>query len=183
MFEYEKGGIAEPAPPDFLAASDVPENLLRLRRGDAVRFREGAPRRRVHRVGYRKSAMAYLPEAEALLSWDGGELHQAEQLLRAHGVKHDSLRYVLARGLAARAKLGGPERGVHVLPCPDPGVMEVISTRRARLGTYYPPSGRGEDYEDGGLSGVRALVVVETYDGEFVSGDLERAPRIKEGPA
>lgn len=89
----------------------------------------------------------------------------------------------LARGLAHRAGLGGPERGVWVEPIPEDkaGRIGVVvgAPRQVRVGRYYPPRGAGEDYENGGLTGARTVTVwdVRLGDGgvwKMLAGDLVR---------
>lgn len=169
-------GLMLDEPPLFLTAAEVPPNLLRLKAGDRVRWADGATPRRVVRVGYRKSACDYLPDADRALR-DADAWAAARRLL-ALGMRDRDLRYALARGLAQRDRLGGPERGLHVRDATWlDREMTVTATRVVRLGTYYPPSGGGEDHEDGGLADARSVVLVSVGCAEVVSGDLVRVPR------
>ena len=78
----------------------------------------------------------------------------------------------------------GPETTIRKIdlnsPCPVRvgEVFEVESTRCVRLGERYPPSGSGEDYEDGGLTQPRTVVLVRLRGSrtEVISGDLAREP-------
>ena len=105
------------------------------------------------------------------------------------------MNWLLARALVRARGFGGPHRGVMVEDVPGPDDRRILpvstphwdgrpllveSTRRVRLGTRYPPSGSGEDYEGGGLSGLRIAVVVRVSGGwEMLSGDLRRATEYK----
>jgi hypothetical protein len=168
----------------FLIAPEVPPNLLRLRVGDVLRWVGSV--RLVTGVGYRKTAADYLDEARHRLNVDKNA-RQAALLLRAviHGSASTfdptprDLDWWLARRLAAADRLGGPERGLHVVESPylldyRDTPVKVLDTRVVRLGTYYPPSGGGDDYESGGLSGPRSVVLVSSDIGEVISGDLAR---------
>lgn len=169
----------------FLTAQEVPQNLLRLKRGDVLRWTR--PPRVVERVGYRKTAADFLDDAESLLRGEEGRaavLALRRALYGPSASRFDpapkDLDWYVARRLAARDRLGGPERGLVVR---DPAYLvdyadtpvEVHGTRVVRLGVYYPPSGGGEDYEDGGLEHPRSVVLVLSDIGEVISGDLRRA--------
>jgi hypothetical protein len=161
--------------PVFLTATEAPPNLLRLKPGERVRWASLERRRTVLRVGYRKIATDYLEEAGNLLCWDGGECWPTLQHLQKFGVNLNDLSFTLARGLARKNKLGGPDRGIWVVEAgPGPETFEVGPVRNVRLGTYYQPCGSGEDYTDGGLEHPRVVVLVSTEEGEVISGDLVR---------
>ena len=159
----------------FLTGETVPANLSRLKRGDRLAWADS--KRAVVRVGYRKSALDFKDAAKDLVN-SNPKLWGAYRTLRdATGAPDRYLFYALARGLASRARLGGPERGIVVEPqdwLPDE--IEVETTRVTRLGNYYPPSGGGEDYEDGGLTDVRCVVLVKAKGVHplLISGDLRR---------
>lgn len=177
--------------PSFLTAPEVPHNLLRLKPGDRVLFH--GPPRKVGRVGYRLTSKDFEAEARRLL--DLPEARQAlYNLAQALGVAHLDVEHAAARALAGKARLGGPERGIWTEPCRwlDGETMTVLSTRCVRLGTYYPgsggwshgPDGSEYDYESGGLSSPRTVVLVLLEEGpEVISGDLVRTPRINPSDA
>jgi hypothetical protein len=162
----------------FLTAADVPPNLLRLQPGDVLHWTREV--RTVERVGYRKTAADFITEADDLLdSNEGRRITLALAKLLGTQVSL-RLEWSAARALASKAGMGGPERGLHVRePFMYPGIYEatpvvVHSTRIVRLGRYYPPSGGGEDYESGGITNVRSVVLVSCDFGEVISGDLAR---------
>ena len=169
---------------EFLTAAEVPENLLRLKPGDKLQWHTP---RRVIRVGYRKSAQDYMDEAKKRLNSPASRSALLTLTINL-GLPPAGLdlQHPVARALAAKDGLGGPERGIWVQPRiapegePEPldlAPITVKSTYCVRLGTYYPPGGSGEDYEDGGLSSPRTVVlVVSTCGTTFISGDLRRIP-------
>ncbi len=175
----------------FLTAPEVPTNLLRLKPGDRVLFQ--GPPRKVVRVGYRLTSKDFEAEAQRLLDLPAArEAHY--NLAQALGVSRLDVAHAAARALAGKAQLGGPERGVWTGPCrwADGATMTVLSTRCVRLGTYYPgsggwshgPDGSEYEYEYGGLSSPRTVVLVRLAEGpEVISGDLVRAPRINPSDA
>lgn len=170
-------------PPDtFLTAADVPPNLLKLKRGTALRWKRRA--RTVVRVGYRKTADDYVDEAKEMLRSVAGQkvidglqfFLEGDRFGRASMLPE--LDNWIARRLVERDKFGGPDRGILVRDAPGldlaDSALVVYSTRVVRLGTYYPPSrGRDpDDYEDGGLAEPRSVILVRTDYGEVISGDL-----------
>lgn len=123
----------------------------------------------VEKVGYRKSWKDYYILAENLL-------HNipCPDSLKSIWTQRNHIKG-LAKAMADRDSLGGPERGVHLRDIPPPDrVLIVHGKRNARIGTYYPPSGHGEDYDDGGLRNAYTIVILSTSHGEFLSTDLER---------
>lgn len=187
--------IAEPHY-TFLTAGEVPPNLLRLQPGERVRILRP---RSVLKVGYRKSAADFVhAEAVSAISGVRAEILALERALlraaypsetaaasiwypqsRLH-LEYDKLQWVIARALARREHLGGPERGIHMATWDQhPAELSVESTRTVQLGTYYPPSGSGEDFDSGGLSDRRSVVLVRLgpVGVEVLSGDLERVSR------
>jgi len=171
-------------PREFLTAEQAPANLLRLQPGEVLRWKSSV--RLVERVGYRKSIPDYLDEARAALRTPEGL--RAVSLL--YGLIYGSpllmqeprlsrLDWFLARKLAFANGFGGRERGLLVRTSPysvdySATPVRVVSTRVVRLGTYYGPSGSGEDAESGGLGKPRSVVLVLADIGEVISGDLVR---------
>lgn len=147
----------------------------RIRQGDHVRV--CAPRAFV-RAGYRKTAANFADEALDLYRGLRRTHPEVVRLMQSR-----DLIQALARGLAHRAGLGGPERGVWVRPIPEAEVgrvgVVIGAPQQVRVGRYYPPSGSGEDYEDGGLAGARTVTVWTVRldeDGarQMLAGDLAR---------
>lgn len=179
--------IHTPNAPIFLTAAEVPPNVLRLQPGEQVRVLRV---RRVVRVGYRLSAKDFLPEAKRLLNTPASHAARLTLCVTVGVENIHGLTYAVARALAAKAGLGGPDRGIHVREDTGANALDVVypgaaygigevtyveSTRRVILGRYYPPSGGGEDYEEGGLAKPRTIVLVSLLGGgEVLSGDLER---------
>jgi hypothetical protein len=121
-----------------------------------------------------KVAREQLPELV-----DGKAGYDARRLLSdviAAPVNVKKLIHALAWSMCQRDRCGGPERGIWVNYGGSDESLAVRGTRNVRLGTYYPPSGNGEDYEDGGLSSASVVVLISTDCGEVISGDYERAP-------
>lgn len=134
-------------------ADPPPSPSPRIRGGDRVRV--CTPREFI-RAGYRKTAEDYKVEAEDLYRSLRQTHPEVVRLMRSR-----DLIWALARGLAQGAGLGGPERGVWVRSLSD-AVGEVGTAERCwqvRVGSYFPPCGSGEDYEDGGLARARSVTV------------------------
>lgn len=154
-------GLVEPAPPVFI--TDPPPNGPTLRVGDWVSLKPDAMW--VIRAGYRKRAADYLPEADRALA--GLRYSSSWQaVIETLGVKpaHRDLRWAVARAMAQRDGLGGPDRGLLVEPVREDHralLFQVVDKRMTRIGRYYPPSGSHDDYEDGGLSGARTVVLLD----------------------
>lgn len=173
----------------FLTADELPANVL-VRKGDAVQLLH---QRSVHRVGYRLG----IGDAPSMTS--DAELHVRALVRKATGNRLQrcphKARKLLDRWWAvtwlAAEGMGGTDRGVHLAGAgcdctwqaegraPRPTrTWRVISKRNNRVGTYYPPSGDGEDYMDGGLENARTVVVVtiqcqRCYERlDVLSGDL-----------
>lgn len=163
---------------EFVTREQLPPNLKRLKKGDVVRLRPGATARRVDRVGYRKTMLDYLePAADLLRSVAGTAALRSLSNLVGQQVEAKRVRDVIARALAQKDELGGRERGIVTYPLHGglEGVqLEVLATRNVTVGTYYPPSGLYDDYEDGGLDPRATIVLVKTRLGWLISGDLER---------
>lgn len=168
-------------PTEFITAQWIPPNLLGLKPGEVLRPRWNVVRR-VVRVGYRLHAKDLKDEAHALLDTQKARvLAVALQDLCGARVELDG---VVARALVQARRFGGPDRGIHgeTVRMEAPSVM-VADTRCVRLGTYYPggggwshgPDGSEYDYEGGGLSTPRTVVLVRTEMGEVISGDFQRA--------
>ena len=132
----------------------------RLRVGDRVIVQ--GDMRPVIRVGYPKDFADYLAEAEKLRPALRGLLGTKWIGARALRRLDSAVAYVLA----AKDGFGGPARTLHFGEPLDRLRGKSITIRELRTvqtGTYYPPSGRGDDYEPGGLSDrvTRRLACVE----------------------
>lgn len=167
----------------FLTHAEVPANRL-VRVGDRVRIPSG---REVERVGYRLTIASQMPAADLLIRTPEG--FQAAQALavacglkRIHGSASNALRYAMATMLLQSKGYGGVERGVEVKMWDGAFVGQVIEKRQAQVGTRYPGCGSGEDYESGGLSPRKTIVLVKVAGfGWAFSGDTE--PAIEPEPA
>lgn len=165
----------------FLTAPEVPPNLLRLKPGDVI-VPTSEHVRQVVRVGYRLHAREIKGEATALLNTpEGRRLALDMQTMCGACVE---LEGVVARALVQARRFGGPERGIVADVRALCGAAVVRGTRCVQLGTYYPggggwshgPDGSEYDYDNGGLSHPRTVVLVRTYEyGEVISGDFRRS--------
>lgn len=183
----------DPGRPSFLTHEEVPPNVLGLKVGDPV---EVLNPRVVTRVGYPLSlsdarhaveqvwsldadaALAALLGAVAIAPPVGGGL-----TLRGHSPRVlRAMKNALAYAYLEFHDFGGVDRGVEVQPAPWAAgkVLAVTSKRTVYVGKYYAPTywrdaWTGEcDYQPGGLSPRRAVVLIGTDLGEFMSGDLSR---------
>lgn len=171
-------------PDGFLTVAEVPPNKT-WRPDDRVRL---TIPRRVLRVGYRRGlddaaeAVPHVAEqaiAELYAATCGVPTPPPWQVSRrASRLVNRALQsmWLTIHGM------GGCDRGVHWMRVSaDPEtIYTVIGKRMARVGTYYPPCGSGEDYEPGGLSPSRVVVLVQLTSGferfSVMAGDLETAP-------
>lgn len=169
----------------FLTHEEIPANLLGLKAGDIVEWKPGAARRDVVRIGYRRHYFDYKKEVKELLgSPDCTRVLREFEKLIGHALERRGLDRLVARAMCARDGFGGRDRGVHVRSVGVPGYhdeYEVIGTHRAKVGVYFPPytsrSLWDDDSELGGLDNERTIVLVNTWDYVFLSGDFQLKKR------
>lgn len=130
---------------------------------------------RVVRVGYRKQLSSYEREAIGILS----HLAHSEEhyrVFRDAGLtpRNSIAVRAVAYHLAQKDSFGGPERGVHgLVNVRDAGfVGKVLGKKTYRLGTYYPPSGGGDDYDGGGLHSATSFVTVTISGRDWIEYPL-----------
>ena len=160
----------------FLTAAGVPLHELTLRTGDRVRVKLN---RRVIRVGYRKVPGDYHEEVEAKLRGTSAltdlARHLGIQTLRA-GRSFHKLVDALAYAVCTADHFGGRDRGVLLSLRSNMATdaeYTVDHVRHVRLGTYYAPTWDSEDYESGGLHGLRVVTICTIAAHEYLAGDLE----------
>ena len=173
--EKERRGLQLPPPLVFDPAPPKHTGVVH-KVGSTVRIVQP---RAVMRVGYRTTWKDYTDDARKLLMKVQGESETFRALASPIRPLDRELVRATARVIAGANHLGGPERGVHFRELPNSFVGQlytVESRRNVRIGTYYAPSGSGEDYEEGGLTGAYTIVLLKLDCGfEVLASDVERA--------
>lgn len=85
----------------------------------------------------------------------------------------------LCRAAARDRKFGGNTRSLHTVEHPQylGRELQVFEKRVVKTGEYYAPSGRGEDYENGGLSHQKSHILLMTVGGWIEATNVEFVKR------
>lgn len=150
-----------------------------FRQGDCARV---TTPRFVSRVGYPKSVSDYLSVVrgqhgvalDALFREVLGNTHMDPSYLLGGPSEptrwRKNVEWELANALAHKDGFGGKERSIHWIEAPAlvNAHVRIRNLRNAYTGTYYPPSGGGEDFEPGGLTHMKChrLATVSLIDDE-----------------